>query len=234
MWLPRSAPVERASAGELAAYLRQIYPGERFAIAGQLPDTGRAILVGDVKTDPRVRGFVPSAGVLEPESYRVTTASDSRRQIAVIAGADARGVVYGIYGLLEKLGCGFYLSGDALPPPDPKPLALDDWQLADRPLVRERLVFDWHNFLSGCSTWNLPQWKAWILQSQKQGYNAVMVHAYGNNPMVSFAFDGKQKPVGYLSTTAQGRDGSRCTSTTCGGCGGARSSTSRYSGATRR
>ncbi len=33
-----------------------------------------------------------------------------------------------------------------------------------------------------------------------------MVHAYGNNPMVSFTFNGKTKPVGYLSTTASGRD----------------------------
>jgi hypothetical protein len=56
-------------------------------------------------------------------------------------------------------------------------------------------VFNWHDFLSGCSTWNLPEWKAWTLQSQKQGYNAVMVHAYGNNPMVSFTFHGKTKPV---------------------------------------
>ena len=78
--------------------------------------------------------------------------------------------------------------------------------MTDLPLVRDRLVFDWHNFLSGCSTWNLPEWKAWTLQSQKQGYNAVMVHAYGNNPMVQFAFDGKSKPVGYLSTTVRGRD----------------------------
>ena len=33
-----------------------------------------------------------------------------------------------------------------------------------------------------------------------------MVHAYGNNPMVSFTFNGKTKPVGYLSTTVKGRD----------------------------
>ena len=87
-----------------------------------------------------------------------------------------------------------------------EPFSFSDWQLADKPLVRDRLVFDWHNFLSGCSTWNLPDWQSWIRQSQKMRYNAVMVHAYGNNPMVSFSFNGKTKPVGYLSTTVQGRD----------------------------
>jgi hypothetical protein len=33
-----------------------------------------------------------------------------------------------------------------------------------------------------------------------------MVHAYGNNPIASFTFDGVAKPVGYLSTTIKGRD----------------------------
>jgi len=73
---------------------------------------------------------------------------------------------------------------------------------ADRPLVAERIVFDWHNFLSGCSTWNLEDWQRWTAQSQAMGYNAIMVHAYGNNPMAGFTFQGLPKPVGYLSTTA--------------------------------
>jgi hypothetical protein len=33
-----------------------------------------------------------------------------------------------------------------------------------------------------------------------------MVHAYGNNPMFTFDFGGKTKPVGYISSTARGRD----------------------------
>ncbi len=77
---------------------------------------------------------------------------------------------------------------------------------ADKPLVNDRIVFDWHNFLSGCSTWNLADWNRWTDDAQKLGYNAIMVHAYGNNPMVSFTFNGKTKPVGYLSTTIRGRD----------------------------
>jgi hypothetical protein len=33
-----------------------------------------------------------------------------------------------------------------------------------------------------------------------------MVHAYGNNPMFSFTYHGQNKPVGFLATTAKGRD----------------------------
>jgi len=79
-------------------------------------------------------------------------------------------------------------------------------EVADKPLIADRIVFNWHNFLSGCSTWNLSDWKRWTEDAQKLGYNAIMVHAYGNNPMVRFAFNGKIKPVGYLSTTVKGRD----------------------------
>jgi hypothetical protein len=76
----------------------------------------------------------------------------------------------------------------------------------NHPLIAERIVFNWHNFLSGCSTWNYKDWTNWTEQSQKMGYNAIMVHAYGNNPMAAFTFQGREKPVGYLSTTVRGRD----------------------------
>ena len=77
---------------------------------------------------------------------------------------------------------------------------------ADEPLVADRLVFNWHNFLSSCSTWNLTDWNRWTDDARQLGYNGIMVHAYGNNPMVSFEFNGQTKPVGFLSTTVKGRD----------------------------
>jgi hypothetical protein len=198
---PRAASVERAVADELAACLRRLYPREKFAVVRVLPENGRCILVGSDERAKRLAGSaVPSAA----ESFAVTTAREGT--VGVIAGADARGTVYGVYALLEKLGCGFYLSCDALPPPRTGPFTFDGWSLASAPLVGDRFVFNWHNFLSGCSTWNLADWNRWTDQSQKQGYNGIMVHAYGNNPMVSFTFNGKTKPVGYLSTTAKGRD----------------------------
>ena len=77
-----------------------------------------------------------------------------------------------------------------MPEPRSAPFVFEDWDVSDYPLVPTRLVFNWHNFLSGCSTWDLEQWRLWIAQSQKMGYNAVMVHAYGNNPMAGFRFRG--------------------------------------------
>jgi hypothetical protein len=199
-------PSERSAAADLAKCLQQIYPRERFLLADRLPDSGTCILVGNVASDSAMLKHVRKEQLQAPESYVVATANDGGRRIGVIAGADERGTAYGVYALLEKLGCGFYLSYDALPPARQSPFDFDGWDMADRPLVRERFVFNWHNFLSGCSTWNLDDWRLWIGQSRKMGFNGIMVHAYGNNPMAHFRFNGQSKPVGYLSTTIKGRD----------------------------
>lgn len=199
----RPTPVVRLAAEELAHYLGRIHPQTRFVTRSRLPGTGPAILVG---SDPSVRSLVPEADLSQAESYAVCQVRRGDQELGIIAGADPRGVVYGVYALLEKLGCGFYLSYETLPPARMEPFSMKYWALSNAPLARDRLVFDWHNFLSGCSTWNLDDWNRWTEQSQKMGYNGIMVHAYGNNPMVSFTFNGKTKPVGYLSTTVQGRD----------------------------
>ncbi|MBI2924710.1 MAG: hypothetical protein HYY24_03285 [Verrucomicrobia bacterium] len=199
----RANPAQRLAVEELASCLGRIYPQTRFVTAGKLPASGNAILVG---SDASVRSMITDADLSRPESYAVRSVRRGNQQLGLIAGADTRGAMHGVYALLEKLGCGFFLSGDALPPARTEPFSFDGWALSSAPLVRDRLVFNWHNFLSGCSTWNLPEWNSWTAQSLKQGYNGIMVHAYGNNPMVSFSFNGKTKPVGFLSTTVKGRD----------------------------
>ncbi|MCX6909911.1 MAG: alpha-glucuronidase family glycosyl hydrolase [Verrucomicrobia bacterium] len=198
---PHAAPGERTAAKELASCLGRLFPCEKFTVANKPPKNGRCVILG---SDERTKQFAGNAAPSAAESFVVTTARDGA--VGVIAGADARGTVYGVFALLEKLGCGFYLSYNAMPSARTEPFSFDCWSLSSAPLVRDRIVFDWHNFLSGCSTWNLADWNRWTDQSQKQGYNGIMVHAYGNNPMVSFTFNGKTKPVGYLSTTAKGRD----------------------------
>ena len=124
---------------------------------------------------------------------------------ALITSNGEQGLVFGVYKLLEKLGCGFYLSFENLPETKDE-FDFSEWNLSDQPLVKVRFVFNWHNFMSGCTGWNLPDWKQWIAQSQKMGYNTVMVHAYGNNPMYTFSFNGLSKPVGYLASSIKGRD----------------------------
>jgi hypothetical protein len=202
---PEASSSERVAVQDLVGILRTLHPRDRFVATSQLPAAGQAVLVGsasDRLVRPHLNGPAPNA----PESFVVRRRRDGALELGVIAGADPRGTVYGVYALLGKLGGGFHLTGDALPPVRDRTFHFDGWELADQPLVAERLVFNWHNFLSGCSTWNLEDWNHWTDQSQKMGYNAIMVHAYGNNPMAEFSFQGIAKPVGFLSTTLKGRD----------------------------
>ena len=199
-------PAEQLAARTLAQQLGQLYPREKFLRADALPESGRCILLGTAANAPRARACLAAAALTNAEAYVIATLAEGPRRLGLVAGTDARGAAYGVYALLEKLGCGFYLSGDVLPRPRTEPFSFVGWALTNCPLAGDRLVFDWHNFLSGCSTWNLAEWTQWIEQSHKAGFNGIMVHAYGNNPMVTYEFNGKAKPVGYLSTTARGRD----------------------------
>jgi len=191
------------AAQDLVQVLGHLYPQDRFRVATNLPAVGKAIILGQA-SDAAIRTClsVPTT----PESFLIRSQTNAGLALGIIAGADGRGAAFGVYHLLFQLGCGFYLSGDTLPAPKTGTFDFAGWQMEDAPLVRERLVFDWHNFLSGCSTWNFSEWQKWIAQSQKMGFNAIMVHAYGNNPMAEFSFEGAAKPIGYLSTTIKGRD----------------------------
>jgi hypothetical protein len=180
---PKASPLESLAAAELSTYLARLYPNDRFPVGAAKP----AIRLGV--------GLLP--GATAPESFLIRP--------GVISGADPRGVLYGVYALLEQLGCGFHLSGDAV---TPRPDAFDPrgWKLADRPLVRDRFVFNWHNFLSSASSWEFDDWQRYLNQAARMRFNGVMVHAYGNNPMFQFTYNGQVKPVGYLATTRAGRD----------------------------
>jgi hypothetical protein len=200
---------EALAAAELAKYLKQQYPtGVAFEV-GDSADKRAAthvIVVGSAASQGDLLREPERAALRTPGSFVVFTRELEGKPVGCIVGADAQGTWYGVYRLLTRLGWGFYLSFDTCPAARFERFSFDGWQLEDRPLVPVRMVFNWHNFLSGCSTWDLEHWQKWIAQSQKMGYNAVMVHAYGNNPMAGFQFRDLQKPVGYLSSTRVGRD----------------------------
>lgn len=194
---------------ELCAGLADLYPRETVAFSGvRAPDYAEHVIyLGTPQTLKTVARVDVAAGRLHgAESYVVTTARKDGKTVGLIVGADHRGVMHGAHGLLRKLGIGYALDGDIKPDPRAGPFSFKQWDMADHPLVPRRFVFNWHNFLSGCSSWDLKHWKRWTTQSQKMGYNGIMVHAYGNNPMTGFSFQGVDKPVGYLSSTRIGRD----------------------------
>jgi hypothetical protein len=199
-------PLVKFAAAELAKYLRNLFPACAFSVVERPPQGGSYIRLGTLQDSPQLSRFINPSDVAHPDSFVIKTAREGQAPVGIIAGADPRGALFGVYALLEKLGYGFYLSYDAPPEARSGPFNFDGWQLADSPLVAERIVFNWHNFLSGCSGWALADWQKWIDQAAKMRFASIMVHAYGNNPMVSFTYNGQTKPTGFLTTSAYGRD----------------------------
>ncbi len=201
-----AAPVEKFAAIELAKYLHTLFPAGGFSVTEGAPPSGPFIRLGTLQNSPQLSSYVAKPDLTHSDSYVVTTAHDGQAPVGIIAGHDPRGTLFAVYALMEKLGCGFYLSYDARPDAQSGPFTFDAWKLADTPLVQDRIIFNWHNFLSGCSGWDLPDWQKWIDQAAKMRFNSIMVHAYGNNPMFSFTHNGQTKPTGFITTSARGRD----------------------------
>jgi hypothetical protein len=194
-------PVEQAAADELTSHLHALYPGTKF-VAGKPGGSDWTIYLGTAQELPAKVADEVKSGLAGPESYVVMASAHE----AVIAGGSPRAVLFAVDALLEKLGFGFYLSYNTNPAVNKAAFSFAGWELKDAPIAGERVIFDWHNFLSGCSTWNLEEWDQWVLAAQRMRFNTVMVHAYGNNPMFSFSMNGETKPVGYLANSKMGRD----------------------------
>ena len=196
---------EHVAADELITHLRILYPGTKFD-EGSSNASGLTIYMGTAAELPAKIAAEVKDGLTTPESYVVRALGGAQAHEGVIAGGGARALPLAVDALLEKLGFGFHLSYNTAPPPSQAAFTFAGWDLEDAPIVGERVIFDWHNFLSGCSTWNLEEWQQWVLQAQRMRFNTVMVHAYGNNPMFSFSMNGETKPVGYLANSKMGRD----------------------------
>lgn len=199
-----ASPLEVTAANELQDYLRRMYPDTSSTVVTELPRNGAAILLGTSKSLPALENFVPAQDLAQSEMFRIRGVPFAGNPRLIIAGADSRGVLHGVYKLLESFGCGFYLSHETIPQRNQLMIGTMDW--TDQPVVPNRFVFNWHNFLSGCSAWDFAQWREWIEQSQKMGFNGIMVHAYGNNPMIGYEVDDLARPVGYITSTQIGRD----------------------------
>ncbi len=184
--------IEKFAAKELQSYLSKIYPECEFSVGGE-PGDGKSIYL--IVTDT-IEG-VPD----NKEGYLLKAEGEN----AFIISKGNTGLIYGVYGILERLGCGFFLSDEMLPE-QKKDFNFSAWNFSNEPLIEERFVFNWHNFISGCTGWDKQHWLEWIDRSQKMGYNTVMIHSYHNNPMHTYEYNGFKKEVGYISTSAKGRD----------------------------
>jgi hypothetical protein len=192
--------MEQYAARELQRYLYQVsgrfLPIER-AHPGGTP-SGRVFLLGTRESNPLIARLAAggqiqiSASDPGPQSYVLKKVGQSSRlssstETLVIAGSDAVGCLYGVYGLLEDYyGIGFYLGGDVLP--DKKtPLQLPDADERKKPAVAIRGVLPWTNFPQSATSYSWQDWKFILDQMAKMRMNFLHIHNYngeaGHNEM---------------------------------------------------
>jgi len=193
------------AARELSGFLRLIHAEDTFPIVNSIPADGDFILLG---TAEETRSWSPSLQVPEVDAqggFAVRHIHSGGREVGVICGNDYRAVVDGVYALLQQnLGHGFYLHANASEAVMKGPFSFVKWDMSAHPLVQERVCFNWYNFISGVSAWNLQDYQDWIRQASRMRYNEVMLHTYGWGPFTQFTHNGVTKPVGYLQNTAHG------------------------------
>jgi alpha-glucuronidase len=113
---PEATTSEKIAAVELSNYLSKLYSENRFQVVfNERSKAVQIIYIGCLKSFPRLGEYIGDKELTEPESYIITTYQINERKTGIIFGSDPAGVMYGIYNLLEKLGCGFYLSYETFP-----------------------------------------------------------------------------------------------------------------------
>ena len=195
---------EKEAARELVDNLSKVYTHSRFVLKEGNSLHVEGIYLGTPQSMPALADEIgKDTALVSYDGYLVTTASNKK----LIYGKSEKGVMNGVYGLLNSLNYGSYIHKDAIPEKSHEKFTLEKiGNLCSNPVVEQRINFAWHNFLSGCSSWDLPDWQHWIAQSQKVGFNAIMLHCYGNSPMFNFKYNGVSKWVGRMANSKEGRE----------------------------
>jgi len=154
------------AANELNRYFSDMYTDRNFSMA---ENNGKADILFMLSN--QAEGFGLSDLPQQKESFLIT----QKEGKLFIVAPDERGLLNATYALLEKLGCGFYISRDVIPAK--KWTGIEGMDMKDAPLTGDRFLLNWHNFLSGSTGWDLEDWQLWIDQANKMRYNGIMVHA---------------------------------------------------------
>jgi len=112
---------EGFAALELQRYLRKMTgrPDDFPIVDDETPIQGAQILIGGPRSNTASRRLAAALSVdeeslakLGPEGYRLKTAEVEGQPVTLIAGGGRVGTLYGVYGLLDRLGCRWFAPGE--------------------------------------------------------------------------------------------------------------------------
>jgi hypothetical protein len=152
--IPRQATdLERKAAGELATYIKKMSGADISIVTDASPHHENEILIGNTSQTQRFLKTLNRSS-LEEDGFTLQTVGNK----IIIAGGTRKGILYGVYTLLEDyLGCRMY-SASAIVVPKRKTIALPVLQSTQVPFIRlrethylnawDRTYSDWHKLLS--------------------------------------------------------------------------------------
>ena len=200
-----SAAAINFAAEELSAFLGEIYNGIDFSVETEQPQEGDFILLGTRDGFPAIRSQLEPGEAPEPQGFLIQNTVLGEQKVGLICGDNPKAVLMGVYTLLDDLlGYGFYLTHNASENVVDEPFGFERWDLSSAPALDKRITYNWDNFLSGATAWNLEDWKHWIRQSARMRYSGVMFHVYSWHPVTQFRFNGIEKKVDHIQNSRRG------------------------------
>ena len=184
----KASKTELYAAGELERYMFQL-TGKCSRQSCKLPDKGVAIVL-DPEIASDLRGKVDHRKTGE-QGYRLTAVKNGNLHCLAISANSPAGTLYGVYGLLERLGMGFYAGGDTypdLPTTAEIPINLD---VVESPEFKMRGNMLHYNFLCGPTTWGLDDYKFYFGQLARMRCNILLMHWYDGEPGAAYEVDGE-------------------------------------------
>ncbi len=168
-------PLVRLAGEEICRYA--------YLLSSTLPQTAGTLTQGTVaivlRTGPA--DAVPREGPDPSQNYALYIESNKQ----IVHGDSDISTLWAAYHLIQSWGVGFYLGGDALPPPDPNK-DVEFVRATCSPALTIRGNLPWFNFLNSPTTWNPQDYKTFFSQMAKQRANFIGFHVYDHEPFCAY------------------------------------------------
>lgn len=179
---PTIGPMVKHAASELARYILLMKPDARMSGGGASDPRFVVTCLGsqDMARITRDSGWKPSANVRPgAEGFAIRSLKPDGRPTVVIAGADGKGALNGVYHYLEHIcGVGFFPDGEQIPRLAEIPV--DNLNIVETPRFRYRanLPLDWGIGIRDyfCRMWTLDDWKRHIDWMAKKKLNVLTLY----------------------------------------------------------
>lgn len=168
-----ASPSEKWAAEELADHVKQMSGAELGIVTESDTVPQAAVILGDGPA-ARMLGVKINTDQLGPDGFTIKTVANR----VIIAGGRQRGTMYGVYTLLESLGCRWWYPGESTVP-ELKTVVLPDMHLTETPALKYR------DFLYGEMD-SSPEAQLWRARNKVNGgFFKEMRETYGG----AYTFD---------------------------------------------